>query len=181
MHDPSVNKLELADKVTVEGFRELADPVIEQSFKTLLDQINADAAAVWLKDGAAGSEVLTIAYNIGGRGSELENQVSQSLDSGLVSKAFRESSTICHEGLFCHQEQSHEVDRQLHQLTAHQIAAPFSIAGNQVGAVTAVQIQDERSGNRTEWGFEHADVSAFENWVAIMERLFELNLRRQAN
>jgi hypothetical protein len=167
--------------VTVDNFRDLADPVIENSFRMLLKTIDADAAAIWLVNTSDRGQVLTIAYNVGGRGAEIEKKVSQPLDSGLVSKAFRESATICHDGFFSHKEQSSNVDTELHQLTAHQIAAPFKIAGTLIGAATVVQVQDAKSSSRIHWGFEKPAIELFENWVAVTGRLFELNLRRAAD
>jgi hypothetical protein len=170
-----------ASDITVGNIRELADDVIENSFLSLLDHINANAAAIWLRTRDSEEEFLTIAYNVGGRGAEIEGQVRQTLDAGLVSKAYQEAKTICHQGIFSHKEQSMDVDRELHQVTAHQIAAPFYILGTRAGAITAIQTLGGNIGPGAKWGFNDPAVGHFENWVKVMQRLFELNLRRAAD
>jgi hypothetical protein len=163
---------------TDELIHELADPTIERCFSNLLDHIHADAAAIWLKQSSDDGDVLTIAYNVGGRGSDIEGVVRQPLDRGLVSKAFRERKTICHQGIFKHKEQSAEVDLKLGQFTAHQIAVPFDLFGKPLGALTAIQTLDAGIKHDSDWGFKAEDIKHFETWLEIIQRLFELNYLR---
>ena len=160
--------------LSLDNIRTVADEVIESGFENLLKFIHCDSAAIWLKNPA--EDKLTIAFNVGGRGKELEGQVSQSLDSGLVSKAYREQQMICHQGIFNHKEQSSQIDMELGQMTAHQIAAPFKLFGQLVGAVTAVQIISSEKPRTSGWGFDDEMCHRFTNWVQVAERLFELNL-----
>ena len=164
--------------VSDELIHELADPTIERCFLNLLDHIQAHAAAIWLKQPGDKGDVLSIAYNVGGRGSAVEGTVRQPLDRGLVSKAFRERKTICHQGIFKHKEQSIDVDLKLGQMTAHQIAAPFDLFGAPIGAFTAIQTLDAGIKPDSEWGFETTDIEHFETWVEMIQRLFELNYLR---
>lgn len=161
------------------NFRSLVDDVIEKGAENLLDQINGHALAIWLKCQQSGDEVLTIAYNVGEKGSTLEGVVSQSLTGGLVSKAFKENKVVCHQGLFKHKEQSQAVDKALGQMTAHQIASPFTLFGATLGAVTVVQTLAAGIEHHSEWGFTNDDILHFATGVEVLQRLFELNIIRR--
>ena len=93
-------------------FRGLANESTRQCMTTVLEQIQAHACAVWVYQNSDQGELLTIVHNVGGQGDSIEGEVTQSLDSGLVSKAFREKETICHQGWFEHPEKTADVDRE---------------------------------------------------------------------
>jgi hypothetical protein len=116
---------------------------------------------------------------VGERGHEVEGLVSTPTDKGLVSKAFKELKTICHQGIFKHKEQSTEIDMELGQVTAHQIAAPFHLFNRPIGAITVIQTLATGIEQHSEWGFDNGDIQHFETGVAIIERLFELNIIRR--
>lgn len=156
---------------SVSKLGDLADEEIRSSFEDLLHHVAADAGAVWIvgKD----NEELTIAVNVGARGSSIEGSVSQGLDSGLVSKAFKEETMVRDEGAFRHREQSLAVDMKLGQLTAYQIACPFSMFGKTIGAVTVVQLSTPQNAGKREWGFDEEAANSVTRWVSIAQRLFE--------
>lgn len=158
---------------------ELADQVIKGSILNLIQLINGHAIAIWLPENRDGEDVLTIALNVGERGHEIEGEISQSMDKGLVSKAYRENETICHQGFFKHREQSSAVDQELGQVTAHQIATPFKLFDKIVGAVTVVQTLASGIEQQSEWGFDENDVALFRTGIETIERLFELNVIRK--
>ncbi len=164
--------------LSVDSFQTLSDKVIDGCMKNLMNQVNGHAAAVWVHQSSDEGEVLTIAYNIGEKGRDVEGVVSQSLDSGLVSKAYKDLETICHQGFFKHKEQSAEVDKELGQITAHQIAAPFQLFGQTVGAITVIQTLATGVAQQSEWGFDESDVSVFKDSAEAIQRLFELNAIR---
>ena len=157
----------------------LADQVIESSILNLQKLINGHAIAIWLPETRDGEEVLTIALNVGERGHEIEGEISQTLEHGLVSKSFLEKETICHQGFFKHREQSVRVDQELGQVTAHQIATPFSLFGQTVGACTVIQTLASGLEQQSDWGFDENDVTLFRNGMESIERLFELNIIRK--
>ena len=163
----------------LDALKSLSDDVIEGSIENLNELVSGHATAIWMREEKDGEEVLTIAYNVGGKGEEVEGVVSQSLDSGLVSKAFNDDETICHQGFFKHKEQSSSVDKELGQITAHQIATPFKLFGQGVGAVTVIQTLAAGIEANSEWGFENSDIENFEAHVRVLERLFELNVIKQ--
>ena len=163
----------------IDVFQALTDNVIEGSIVNLNQLVNGHAIAIWLPEQRDGEDVLTIAYNVGERGHEVEGVISQSLDKGLVSKAFRDGETICHQGFFKHREQSVAVDQELGQVTAHQIAAPFKLFEKSVGAITVIQTLASGIEQQSEWGFDENDVSVFESGVETVQRLFELNIIRK--
>lgn len=156
----------------------LADDVIKGSILNLIQLVNGHAIAIWLPERQGDADVLTIAYNVGGRGHDIEGEISQSLDKGLVSKAYLENETICHQGFFKHREQSSAVDKELGQVTAHQIATPFKLFGKTVGAATVVQTLASGIEQQSEWGFDENDVTLYRNGIETIERLFELNVIR---
>lgn len=160
-------------------FQSLADDVIKNSILNLSQLINGHAIAIWLPEKKDSEEVLTIAYNVGARGHEIEGVVSQPLDEGLVSKAFKDNDFVCHQGFFKHREQSADVDKELGQVTAHQIAAPFQLFGKTVGAITIIQTLASGIEQQSEWGFDENDVEMFKSGVQNIERLFELNIIRK--
>ena len=166
------------DNVNIEGFRSLADRVIENAISNLIDLVNGHAVAVWLPEIKDDEEVLTIAYNVGEKGPEVEGVISQSLDKGLVSKSFKEKETVCHQGFFKHRDQSSSVDKELGQITAHQIASPFQLFGETIGAITVIQTLGAGVEQHDDWGFNDEDVRHFDKSVQIVQRLFELNLIR---
>ena len=125
--------------LTVANFKTLSDQVVENCIGHLIDGVNGHAVAIWLPEEKDGDEVLTIAYNVGEKGPEVEGVISQPLEKGLVSKSFKEKQTVCHQGFFKHKEQSNTVDKELGQITAHQIAAPFQLFRKTVGAITVIQ------------------------------------------
>ncbi len=157
--------------------RAYVDQRIDEGFTELLGQVDGHAAAVWIKP--VDRDVLTIAYNVGERGAEIEGKIEQSLDTGLVSKSFNEAQTICHQGFFPHREQSDKADRALDQITAHQIASPFTLFGKKCGAVTVIQSQASQVARHTKWGFEEDDIQRVEAWTAILGRLIEYNFLRK--
>ena len=167
-----------AASLTTDTFRSLTDAVIENTFSNLNQLINGHATAVWLPEQRESETVLTIAYNVGARGHEIEGVISQSLDKGLVSKSYQEGETICHQGFFKHREQSSTVDQELGQITAHQIAAPFALFGQTIGAITIIQTLASGLEQQSEWGFDEDDVSMFQSGVEAIQRLFELNVIR---
>ena len=166
------------EQVDVSNLKSYTDDVIEQSLLHLIDKVNGHAVAIWLPENKEGEEVLTIAYNVGDNGPEVEGVISQSLDDGLVSKAFKESQVVCHQGFFKHKDQSSEVDKELGQMTAHQIAAPLAILGQTIGAITVIQTLGAGVENHEDWGFDDDDVEHFRVVVSVIQRLFELNLIR---
>ena len=156
-----------------------SDDVIDNCIKNLIDHVNGHAVAVWLEEQKEGSDVLTIAYNVGEKGDEVEGVISQSLEDGLVSKAYKEKETICHQGFFKHKEQSMKVDQKLGQITAHQIAAPFQLFGKTIGAITVIQTLAAGFEQHSDWGFDRTDIEHFESTVEVIQRLFELNIIRK--
>ncbi|MEM9410515.1 MAG: hypothetical protein AAGA30_05345 [Planctomycetota bacterium] len=167
------------EEINVSNLKSLADDVIEKCMEQLISHVNGHAVAVWMPESKDGQEVLTIAYNVGGKGSDVEGIISQSLDDGLVSKSFKEAQVVCHKGFFKHKEQSSDVDKQLGQMTAHQMASPFNLFGLTVGAITVIQTLGAGVENHADWGFDDQDVRHFTVVVAIIQRLFELNLIRR--
>jgi hypothetical protein len=162
-------------KMQFDQFQSLTDAVIERHLTDMLKTLEAHAVAIWVKTVGPDGDQLTIAYNVGQRGSEIEGKISQPLDEGLVSKAYRENTTICHQGIFRHREQSLSVDLQLGQLTAHQIAAPFMFFDRAIGAITVIQTLDAGLAEHSHWGFDNDKIKLFEGEVAVVQRLFELN------
>ena len=161
--------------IRYEQIRALADDVIELYLTNLLKTLEAHAVAIWLKTVGPEGDRLTIAYNVGQRGTEVEGKINQALDQGLVSKAFREGMAICHQGIFKHREQSLAVDRQLGQITAHQIAVPFRFFDRTIGAMTVIQTLDAGIADHLQWGFDKDEIKLFEGEVVVVQRLFELN------
>lgn len=159
------------DSISVERVSALADSVIKSSFEDLLNRLNADAGAVWIV--AEGSDEITIAVNVGLRGDTVEGQVSQNLERGMVSKAFRDGQIISDEGLLPHSEKSIDVDCELGQMTVHQVAAPFRLFDKRIGAVTIVQTVTNANTNRKQWGFSENAVESFGRWIEVGQRLFE--------
>lgn len=161
------------NSVSLESVRQLADSVIKESFEDLVARVGADAGAIWIVDPEQSSEI-TIAVNVGARGSEVEGEVSQNLDSGLVSKAYKQEQLISDEGVIPHAEKSFDVDQKLAQMTLHQIASPFKMFGKTIGAVTVVQFVTATSGaEKKDWGLREDATESFRRWVAVAERLFE--------
>ena len=160
------------NSVSLEKVQQLADEVIKESFEDLVHGVGADAGAIWIVDPDQSSEI-TIAVNVGARGSEIEGEVSQNLDSGLVSKAYKQEELISDEGVIPHAEKSLDVDQQLAQMTLHQIAAPFKMFGKTIGAVTVVQFVTATGAQKKEWGLREDATESFQRWVAVAERLFE--------
>jgi len=166
-------------RLEIVTLQSLADPVIEAAISNLNQLIDGHAIAIWLPENRAGEAVLTIAYNVGERGHEIEGVVSQSLGKGLVSKAYRDHETICHQGFFKHRDQSIDVDQKLGQVTAHQIATPFQLFDRTVGAATIIQTLASGIEKHSEWGFDERDVDRFQAGIETIQRLFELNIIRQ--
>lgn len=160
------------NSVSLEKVQALADEVIKESFEDLVARVGADAGAIWIVEADESSEI-TIAVNVGARGSDIEGEVSQDLDSGLVSKAYKQDELISDEGVIPHAEKSLDVDQQLAQMTLHQIASPFKMFGKTIGAVTVVQFVTATSGTKKEWGLSEDATESFKRWVAVAERLFE--------
>lgn len=160
-------------------FQKLADSFVRESFEKLLVKIQGHAAAYWLIDRQDEVDGLTIAVNVGDRGEEIEGEIFQPLDHGLVSEAFNKNETICHQGMFRPKKQSVEVDRELGQVTSHQIAAPFEMFGQKIGAVTVIQSLAAGVAQGTDWGFDQPAIDEFNDWVRLSERLLEYNFVRQ--
>ena len=166
-------------KINIDNLKSLTDDVIEKSILNTIDQVNGHAVAIWLPDEKDGQDVLTIAYNVGDKGPEVEGVISQKLDEGLVSKSFKNNETVCHQGFFKHREQSSSVDKKLGQITAHQIASPFRLFGKTIGAITVIQTLAAGVEQHSDWGFNNTDIQHFESSVQITQRLFELNVIRK--
>ncbi|MEM9944139.1 MAG: hypothetical protein AAF939_21465 [Planctomycetota bacterium] len=162
---------DILNNPSVQRFQELADPVIRDSMRDLAKHLGANAAALWVRP--PGEEKLTIAVNVGIRGTEVEGKISQDLSSGLVSKAFKENVVICDEGPFRHSEQSMDVDMELGQMTQFQIAGPIQMFGTTVGAVTDIQMTTADSPAPQEWGFQKGAEEIFRRWLPVAQRLFE--------
>lgn len=164
---------------TLATFQQLSDPFIRDSFEELLRHIQAHAGAFWLIDKKEEVVGLTIAVNVGDRGEEIEGEIFQPLDHGLVSEAFNKNETICHQGMFRPKKQSGEVDRELGQITSHQIAGPLEMFGQKIGAVTVIQSLSGGVTKGTDWGFEQTAIDDFNCWVQLGQRLLEYNFVRQ--
>lgn len=161
--------------VSVETIGKVADEVFRHSLENLIRQTNADAGAVWVADQGK-PDALTIAINVGDKGESIEGNVSQQLESGLVSRAFKESKFVHDNGVFRSADQSSDVDMQLGQFTTHQMASPFQMFGKTVGAVTAIQLTSVKKPTRREWGFDEDAVQAFHSWVSVAQRLAEYSI-----
>ena len=160
-------------------FQKLADPFVRNSFEKLLSIIQGHAGAFWLIDQQNDVDGLTIAVNVGERGEEIEGEIFQPLDRGLVSEAFNKNETICHQGMFRHKKQSDDVDRELGQVTSHQIAAPLQMFGTKIGAATVIQSLAAGVAQGTDWGFDQTAIEEFNEWVHLIERLLEYNFVKQ--
>lgn len=161
------------NSLSLDSVRQLADSVIKESFEDMVAGVGADAGAIWVVDADQDAEI-TIAVNVGARGSEIEGEVSQNLDSGLVSKAYKQEQLISDEGVIPHAEKSFDVDQQLAQMTLHQIASPFKMFGKTIGAATIVQFVTASSGTQKKnWELREDAIESFRRWVAAAERLFE--------
>ena len=159
-------------ELSVQSLQKLADQTVRESFGDLIHRLQADAGAIWVLEHNEPDE-LTIAVNVGEHSDSVEGNVSQGLTSGLVSKSFREETLIRDEGTFSDPEQSVSVDMKLGQRTNYQLAMPFFMFGEKVGAVTAVQISTLEKPTRSEWGFDEQCVDNFRHWVAVAQRLLE--------
>lgn len=166
---------------TLSTFRQLADPFVRESFEKLVRHIQGHAGAYWVIDRQNETDGLTIVVNVGERGEEIEGEIFQPLDQGLVSDAFNNGETICHQGMFRPKNQSEDVDRELGQVTSHQIAAPLELFGKKIGAVTVIQSLAAGVSQGTDWGFDQPAIDEFNYWVRISERLLEYNFVRQIN
>lgn len=160
------------NSVSLDSIRELANEVIKESFEDHVERLRGDAGAIWVVD-QSNPEEITIAVNVGARGSSIEGSVSQNLESGLVSKAFKEEQLICDEGVLPHNEKSFDVDQELEQMTLHQIAAPFRIFGKTIGAMTVAQFVTAETCAKRTWGFDQEAKESFRRFSAVCERLFE--------
>lgn len=158
--------------VSVETISKVADDVFRHSLENLIRQTNADAGAIWVADQKT-PDALTIAINAGDKGKTIEGNVSQQLESGLVSRAFKEEIFVHDNGVFRSADQSSDVDMQLGQFTTHQMASPFQVFGKTIGAVTAIQLTSLKKPTRKEWGFDEDAVQSFKSWVAVAQRLAE--------
>jgi hypothetical protein len=167
------------NSVSVETVGKLADNVFRNSLEDLIRQTGADAGAVWIADEKT-PDSLTIAVNVGDKGESIEGNVSQQLESGLVSRAFKEDVFVHDQGVFRSPEQSMEVDLQLGQLTTHQMACPFKMFGKTVGALTVIQLTSLKGKPRREWGFDEAAVNAFQCWAPVAEKLAEYSVVRMS-
>lgn len=152
------------------------DPLVERYFAQVVADARSGAGGVWLE--SADSTALVLAHNVGGAGAEIDGRVAQPLETGLVSKAFKEGTTVCHRGFFGHKEQSKAVDRELNQVTAHQVATPFSLFGRKVGALTVIQTADLAKNRRMRWGYDDDDIARVELATAVLGRLLEFNFTR---
>jgi hypothetical protein len=161
----------LLNQLSIDTFKELADEVTRASFGDMVRQLGGDAGAIWIVDKSKPQE-LVIAVNVGAQGDSIEGKVTQSLDSGLVSKAYTEKQLVHDEGAFRHPEQSMDVDMQLGQYTAYQMASPFNLFGETIGAATVIQLASTKSANG-EWGFSKEAVQSFRTWVPVLQRLLE--------
>lgn len=165
--------------ISVASLRALVDDVFRQSFKILLEQTGADAGALWVLE-SANPDNLTIAVNVGDKGESIEGNVSQTLDSGLVSRAFKENVFVHDEGAFRSSDQSMDVDMQLGQYTTHQMASPFQVFGQPIGALTVIQLSSTKDAQGREWGFSDSASQAFQSWVPVAERLVEYSVVRSS-
>ena len=59
----------------LDSIQSLTDDVIDRSLANLIDLVNGHAIAIWLHEKKLDSDVLTIAYNTGERGHEVEGLV----------------------------------------------------------------------------------------------------------
>ncbi len=161
------------DELSHHSLKQLVDENLDRCFQSFLTRTDSHAGAIWIVNPTTNK--LVIAYNVGGQGHAIEGQIEQSLESGLVSKSFKEEQTICHQGMFAHREQSAKVDEVLLQVTAHQIATPFRMFGRTVGVLTAIQTLDAGVRLKTEWGFDETDIEQIEVASWVIGRLLEYN------
>jgi hypothetical protein len=161
--------------VSVDRVGKVVDEVFRNSFEELLRQCDADAGALWVVDHEAPS-TLTIAINVGDKGEAIEGNVSQQLDCGLVSRAFNDSTFVHDVGLFRSKDQSLDVDMQLGQMTTQQMANPFKMFGQSIGALTVVQLSAINGTARRDFGFKEDAVRAFQNWLPVAQRLVEYSV-----
>lgn len=162
--------------ISVETIGGVADQVFRDSLEDLIRQTKADAGAVWVADKES-PDSLTIAINVGEKGDAIEGNVSQQLESGLVSRAFNEGVFVHDDGVFRPADQCLDVDMQLGQFTIHQMASPFKMFGKTIGAVTAIQLSTATNPPaQRAWGFDDDSVRAFQCWVSVAQRLAEYSI-----
>ncbi len=157
--------------------RPLVDEHAAGYFHEVLHCIHAHEGSIWVRPPKA--DYLMIAYNDGPRPAELEGQVKMKVGEGLISKAYNEHITVCHQGMFRHKDQSEHVDKQLRQLTAHQIAAPFYFFGTCCGVLSAIQTYSGGVTAHTKWGFDRECIQQFTTCANVLRRLLEYQLLKQ--
>ena len=166
-------------QISVGSFQQLADDNFRKSFDDLVRRNGADAGAIWIVE-HDNPQVLTIAVNVGEKGDSIEGEVQQVIETGLVSRAYKDKEFVHDQGAFRNAEQSDSVDRQLGQFTAHQMALPFNVFGNTVGAVTLIQLATPQNVAGREWGFNEAAENSFQCWTSIAQQLIEWAVVRDA-
>jgi len=153
----------------------LADEFIREHLLFEMKRIGGDAAAMWVPDHRDGKDGLMIAVNVGSKGTSIEGVVFQPFGQGLLCAAYSENRIICHQGIFQHRQQSAQVDKQLHQVTAHQIACPLDLFDQRAGAATVIQSSGGEF--RTKWGFDQNDIDSFVRAIKVCQRFLEYRCR----
>lgn len=143
--------IDLAARSDQEGFKSLMPASAPMLFRRSLLEIGAHEGSIWIAIPAIGQ--LVTCYNT----QETGWPVAQTLESGLVSKAYKEERPIHQKGLHRYHESSGAVDAYLEQKTQHQISVPFYICGKLVGVLSVVQLSSDFHSEPREdvpWGFD---------------------------
>lgn len=147
-------------------------PGFEALFKSLITQTQAHEGSLWIHE--ANSNELVVAYNSGPKSNELQNALRIPADKGLVGKCFSENKPFHHQGLFRHKSASHTVDKELIQKTHDQATVPFYLNSKLVGAITIVQLSDDKQRNQVNWGFNNDTLEFLESFQTPLAELLEL-------
>jgi len=158
-----------------DGFKSLMPPSAPMLFRRSLLEIGAHEGSIWIAIPATGQ--LVTCYNT----QETGWPVVQALDSGLVSKAYKEERPIHHKGLHRYDDSSGDVDAYLEQRTQHQISVPFYLCGKLCGVLSVVQLSSDFHSEPREdvpWGFDDEAATLVAATATVIGEGIEANWRR---
>lgn len=138
------------------GFMQWLPETVPMLLKHMLSEIDAHEASIWIIDDE--KEQLVICYNT----EELARHFSQPLDTGFVSKAYREERPVHHKGIYRYHEGSGLIDSEHAQNTQHQISVPLYLFGKLCGSLSVVQLSSDFHSEPREdvpWGFKDEAVT----------------------
>ncbi len=151
--DTPLSEMENLSHSALTSVRQQLGETLRPALASAASAILADEASFWMK--APDRDALVMVLNGNPLAADMEMVAEQPLDTGLVSRVFRDGEPLIDPHSLPIRDHSKKIDIEFSQVTHYVAIVPVTVGGLRVGVVSAVKFPTDGDHIRkaSEWGF----------------------------